>query len=229
MIQLNLLPDVKRQFISTRRTKRRVILGAVMVAAGSLGVLVMLFVAVNVVQKQHLNNLNKDIKTDLATLESVPDLDKVLTIQNQLASLPGLHDQKPVASRFLGFLSQVTPSSATISSAQIDFEQNIIVITGGADTHSTVNKFVDTLKFTDYTLADSSEAKKAFSEVVLGQFGKTEGGVSYSINLKFDAQIFNNASEVKLVVPTIVTTRSTTEKPTELFQQVPTNSSGAGQ
>lgn len=226
MIQFNLLPDVKLEYIKTRRTKRTVITAAGIVAATSLGLLIMLFIVVNVLQKQHLNNLNKDIKRDIGKLQSVQDLDKVLTIQNQLGSLPTLHDSKPVSSRFFGYIKQLTPTSATISAAKVDFTSGVITITGSADSLSTVNKYVDTLKFTDFTQTGSEDKKKAFSEVVLSSFSKGDKDVSYQITTNFDPLIFGGQNEVKLVVPSIISTRSTTEKPTDLFQKLPTNPGG---
>lgn len=219
MIQFNLLPDIKLEYIKTQKMKHRVVTVAIAAALASLTILVMLVLVVYVVQKQHLKHLNNDIKRDVAALQAIPDLDKVLTIQNQLQSLPGLHDDKPVASRFLGFLSQLTPSAATVSNAKIDFESNTISISGDTNSLSVVNQYVDTLKFTEYSVSGSDEKKLAFSEVVLSQFGKSDKGVTYKIDFKFDPEIFNGTKEVKLEVPNIVSTRSTTEKPTELFQQ----------
>lgn len=181
---------------------------------------------VYIVQKQHLRNLNSDIKRDVAALQAIPDLDKVLTIQNQLQSLPALHDGKPVSSRFLLYLSQLTPATATIGTAKVDFDSSTISISGDSNALSTVNKYVDTLKFTEYTVSGSDEKKRAFSEVVLSQFGKSDKGSTYKIDFKFEPEIFDGTKEVKLVVPNIVSTRSTTEKPTELFQQVPNSTGG---
>lgn len=227
MIQFNLLPDVKLDYIRTRKTKRSVITVATIVAASALGILLILFFVVNVVQKQQLKHLNNDIKRDIATLQGTKDLDKVLTIQNQLGSLPKLHDDKPVTSRFFGYLSQLTPTAATIAEAKLDYETNTISVSGGADSLTTVNKYVDTIKFTDYTMGNMPDKKKAFSEVVLSEFTKTEKGVTYKIDYKFDPMIFSSEDEVKLIVPNIVSTRSTTEKPTELFQQSTTKTQGS--
>ena len=226
-VQFNLLPDVKLEYIKTRKTKSRVVSIAVIAATVSFGLVILLFLAVNVVQKQHLNNLNKDIQQDTATLQSNPDLEKVLTIQNQLNSLPALHDQKPVSSRMLGYLTQITPVSATISSAEVDFANNTIKISGNASTIAVVNQYVDTLKFTDYTVEGSDEKKRAFSEVVQSQVGVSGPVFSYTIDFKFDPEIFNGTKNVKLEVPSIVSTRSTTEKPTDdLFKQQPQQTGG---
>ncbi len=227
MIQFNLLPDVKLEYIKTRKTKRTVVTAALVIGGSALGILILLFFFVNVLQKQHLSHLNSDIKRDIAKLQDTPDLDKVLTIQNQLNSLPALHDQKAVSSRFFGYLSQLTPTDATVSAAKISFDDSTITVNGDAKDITTVNKFVDTIKFTDYTVAGSDEKKKAFSNVVLTSFGKGEKSTSYSIQFSFDPAIFDGKGEVKLVVPSTVTTRSTTEKPTDLFQ--PSQTKPAGQ
>ncbi len=218
MIQLNLLPDIKLDYIKTKRTKRMVTLTAGGLAAISLGLLIVMFVVVNVLQKQHINNLTQDIAANSQTLQSTPDLNKILTIQNQLNALPELHSQKPETTRLFGFLKQVVPNNVSISQLDLDVASNALVFTGTAPDIQDVNTFVDTLKFTTYTV-EGAEAKKAFPEVVLTSFARNEKNTSYQISAKFDPAIFNNAQKVDLIVPKTVTTRSQTEKPAALFEQ----------
>lgn len=225
MIQFNLLPDVKLEFIKARRTQRLVILIAGLLGGVALFVFIVLFLVVNVWQRQHLHDLNKDIARDTKTLQAIPDLDKVLTVQNQLNSLTGLHEKDPATARLFTYLGQLTPAQATVSSVTADFTLNTLTISGSADALSTVNQFVDTLKFTTYTTNENTNAQKAFSDVVLTNFAKTDKGVTYEIALKFNPEIFNNTLQVQLSVPKIISTRSETQKPTDLFQQ----SSGSGQ
>jgi hypothetical protein len=229
MVQFNLLPEVKLEFIRTRRTKRLVMLVAIAIGATTLLVFIFLFIVVNVLQKQHISNLEDDIKKDTTTLKEMPDLGKVLTVQSQLTSLPGLHSQKPVSSRMFDYITQLTPEQATISHLIVDFDNKTIAINGKAQTLEVVNKFVDTIKFTDYKMADDKDQKRAFSDVVLKTFGRDEKEATYEINLTFDAAIFDNAHSVSLVVPKIISTRSQTEKPdVHLFEQQ-TNTQPAGQ
>jgi Tfp pilus assembly protein PilN len=216
MIQLNLLPNVKLEYIKARRLKRTVITTSVLIASAALTVLVLLFFGVAIIQKKHMDDLSKDIKTDTAKLKAVQDLDKILTVQNQLNSLPGLHDQKPVTSRLFGYIQQVTPQKASISSLQLDFDTQTLTIKGAADSISTVNKYVDTIKFTDFK--NGSEQKRAFSGVVLTTFGRDDKGASYEVSLKFEPAIFDSKNDISLIVPSIITTRSETEKPEALFQ-----------
>ncbi len=219
MIQFNLLPDVKLQFIKARRAKRVVMVVSALASGVVLTIFIALFMVVRVFQKQHSDNLTKDIKRDSHQLQATPELNKILTVQNQLGSLPELHNKKPVVSRLFNYLTQITPTQVNISKLDIDFEANSINITGDTDNLSTVNKFIDTIKFTDFNTSDGSKKGKSFSDVVLVNFGRNDKGATYNIVLVFDPVIFDTASEVTLTVPKIITTRSEIEKPGALFQQ----------
>ena len=219
MIQFNLLPDVKLEYIKARKSKRMVLLTSAGITAFSLVVFIGLFTVVNLLQTKHISDLNRDIKKYTTTLQSTPDLNKTLTVQNQLSSLTMLHEQKPLTSRLIDYLGQLTPAQATISSVKIDYTTNTINLSGNADALSTVNKYVDTLKFTTYTAAGQTNSKKAFSNVVLASFSSSDKGISYQVTFAFDPIIFDGTKQVTLVVPKIVSTRSETEKPSDLFQQ----------
>lgn len=224
MIQLNLLPDIKLAYVRARRLRRTVVVIAAIIAGSCLTAMVLLLITVQVVQTKYLNDLNKDIATNTKKLESSPNLNKILTIQNQLNNLTPLHDQKPVATRINKYIQQVTPKDVSIASINLDFVANKMTVTGKAASVALVNQYVDTYKFTTYKTATTGDSSpKAFSQVVLTSYSLptattgTTAGASYTITLSFDPIIFNNKEEVQLVVPTQITTRSETEKPT-LFQ-----------
>ncbi len=225
MIQFNLLPDVKMQYIKAKNVKRTVMVVSAIVAASSLAIFIMMFLAVNVFQKTHMNNLAADIKTDSETLKNTPELNKVLTVQNQLNSLPDLHGKKPVVSRLFEYIKQTTPNQVNIGDIVVDFDAKTFVVKGTTDALSTVNKFTDTLKFTKYKYTADNQEKtgKAFTGVVLSSFSKNEKATTYEVKLSYDEVIFNSAYAVTLEVPKITTTRSETEKPTDLFQALPVN------
>jgi len=237
MIQLNLLPDVKLEFIRAQRTSRMIISVALLVTAGAVTILVLLL-SFGGLQKKHLSDLNKDITTKSSQLKNQPQIDRILTIQNQLASLNTLHDQKPAASRLFNYLNQVTPTQETISSFTVDFNAKTVSISGNADALSSVNKFVDTLKFTNYKVKGDSTVTPAFSNVVLASFGLTSPGPStggandlppatFTITLAYDPAIFDITKSVKLTIPAKVTTRSEIDQPTALFKEAPKTSTEA--
>lgn len=229
MVQFNLLPDIKIQYLKARHEKRIFMLASTIVVIASVSILVLLFSFVFVVQRKSINDLNKDISSKGGQLRSTADLDKILTVQNQLKSLTGLHDQKAVVNSLFGYVSQVTPSDVSIARLTLDFAQSTITITGSAKSLEVVNIFTDTLKFTTYaTETNKDQEKNAFLEVVLTNFGRDANNATYTINAKFDPIIFSEQEKVTLTVPNKVTTRSEVAQPSALFQNQQTQT-GQGQ
>lgn len=243
MIQFNLLPDVKIEYIKAQYRKRLAITISVVVSAVFLGLLILLLLFVKVGQTRHMDALTNDIQAGTNKLKENQDIDKILTIQNQLNSLPRLHNDKLISSRLFDYLVQLTPNQATISDVTLDLEANTLSIKGNADSLSNVNKFADTLKFTNYKVGGTSPKEgKAFSGVVLTNFtvgsetNSTQPSkqVSYEINLSFDPVIFANSmqedgkpAEVSLIVPKIISTRSELGKPDDvLFDSQPQDKEG---
>lgn len=226
MIQLNLLPDVKLQYIRAQQQRRLVFAVSFLVSAVSVGMLVLLL-AYGALQKTNLGHLNKDINSETAELKAKPDINKILTVQNQLGSLTALHATKPAATRVFGYLNQVTPTDSGISTLKIDFTTLSITIDGGSDSLTAVNKYVDTLKYTKYSVDKGVTSKKAFSSVVLSSFGvNNEGGpgtrpTSFSISLTYDPAIFDITQNTELQVPSQTTTRAGLDSSTDLFQAAP--------
>jgi hypothetical protein len=221
MIQFNLLPDVKIQYIKAKRMKRTVTTIAVLAAGVSLFVMVSLFLLINVAQKKHLEDLTKDIAKKTSDIQKTEGISKIVTIQNQLQSLDQAHEKKPVTSRLSGYIETITPANVTVSKLEVNFVDGNMELSGKAEQLANINKFVDTIKFTKYSVKDVEGEKDAFSNVVLDAFEKTEEGITYTIKFNFDLTIFDTKSDVKINVPTITTNRSATEKPPALFQSSP--------
>jgi len=231
MIQFNLLPDIKLEYIKAEHTRRLVIALSVVVTAVSVLILLS-FLSLTAVHHKRISNFNTKINSDNSKVENQTDINKVLTVQNQLESLTALHAGKPAATRLADYLNETTPVTANINSFDIDFTQQTMIITGTADSLSTINQYVDTLKFTTYSTSSSSDSTKAFSNVVLSSFGLTQHEASYTVNLSYDPAIFDITQDVKLTVPNQVTTRSETSQPTDLFKlpvDSTTKATGTGQ
>ncbi len=222
MIELNLLPDVKLEFIKSQRMLRLVLTIAVIVSAAAIAILLILL-SIDGIQRKHLNDLNGDVDSLTKQLQNEPQINKILTVQNQLNSLTALHDTKPAAAQLANYLNDVTPVQVYITELKADFTMQTMSITGTADSLSSVNKYIDTLKFTTYTSDKTNSTNKAFNNVVLKTFGVNAGSqspnqaVNYEIDLSYDKNIFDVTQQIKLVVPSQVTTRSELDKPNDLF------------
>lgn len=243
MTQFNLLPDVKLEYIRAQRMQRMVLSISFVVTATAVTILVLLF-ASSLAQKKHLHDLNDDVTKESKELQEKPQIKRVLTVQNQLQSLTDLHAAKPALPQLPIYLDQVTPATVTIGNFTIDTVNKTITITGGADALSSVNKYVDTLKFTKYEskyklsekekqenkkVQTDPERKAAFSSVVLTAFAvasstATPGAppVTYTITTGYDPVIFDITKEVTLLVPpNFVTTRSALPQAVDLFKATP--------
>ena len=222
MVQFNLLPDVKKEYIKARRTKRLILTVSTLAVAGSLAVTVVLFLFVAIAQNKSIDDLSEDISSDISTLRSTNDLDKILTIQSQLDALPELHQQKPELSRAFEYLIQLTPADIKIQEVKIDNIENTMQITGSASDLASINRFADTLKFSRYSTPDEKD-KVPFSSVIT-TLNRNEEKSTYEIDVVYDPQLFDNSLEIKMVVPeNKVTTRSTLGKPdlsnNDLFEE----------
>lgn len=216
MIQFNLLPDIKLEYMRARRTKRTVMFVSSAVSIAALSIFVVLVVGVKVVQRQHIDNLTDDIKVSSTNLRNTENLNEILTIQNQLNSLAGLHEQKVATTRLLDYVRQFTPQNVSISSFDIDYVESTVTVTGAAPTLVDVNRYADTLKFTKFLAEGNTEL--AFSEVVLSSFGKSDKGASYTITFKYDPGLFDNTKLVLLQVPADTITTRSQDKPELLFE-----------
>ena len=227
-VQFNLLPDVKMTYVKAQRTKNLVITGAFIVSGIAIGLFVILFLSVNVVQKKMLGDADKDIARYTAQLQAVPDIEQALTIQNQLTSLSNLHQSKHISSRIFDYLAQITPANVTITQINLDYVANTMTLTGKADSQLSVNKFIDTLRYANYKTGSDISKDKAFTKVTETTFSIASGDVSYGLSANFNPALFANNivdSEGKsitpvIVVPDLTTTHANPDDPANgLFNQ----------
>lgn len=217
MVQLNLLPDVKLEYIKTKRTKRLVILGSLVVIVVSIGLFTAMFSYVKIAQKQHMKHLDNDIDSGISTIQNTPEIDKILTVQNQLTVINGQHDQKAAVTRALPYIAQLLPAGSKVNQFDVDITGQTMSLTGITPDIVNTNKLVDTLKFAQYKTKSGLNGSP-FSDVVLTSYGAESGKESsFAISMKFDPVIFKNTEEVSITVPGIVSTRSSTEKPNIQF------------
>lgn len=212
-VQFNLLPDSKLEFNRTQSTKRMVLIIGVLASAVSLCILLAMLGLVDVVQKKMMNDAQKRVDSSNQQLKQL-DVDKIITVQNQLKTLPELHDKKHIMSHIFTYLPAITPPNVSISELDIDLAQNTLKLSGTAPTQKDVNTFIDTLKYATYKVGSNSPAP-AFQGVVESGFGITTSGVGYSIDMTFDPQLFQNMkdSQGSPVTPTVSVDKSAINSP----------------
>jgi Tfp pilus assembly protein PilN len=227
MIQLNLLPDLKKEFLKSQKTKGVVISGSILVTIGALGLSALLFVYVTFLQQIQIGLATDDIKAKESQLKAIPDVDKYLTIQAQLASLPDLHNNKGSYSRlfdYLGVINPSAPNNVNLSNLQLSTADKSIALTGTTASFETLNVFVDTLKNAQVGYKKEGQTdtttEKMFDQVLVQSSGFARIGsqnlVSFSIKTVYKDSAFDvRNSDAKAGVPNITTTQSVTQSPTK--------------
>lgn len=232
MIQLNLLPDLKKEFIQAQKAKALVITVAIFVTLGAIGVSALLFVYVTFVQQFQVTLASDDIARKLKDLKDIPDVDKYLTVQNQLSSLPELHDSKGSYKRLFDFLAVVNPSAPnniTLNELRVSTEEKSVVFTGTTASFETLNTFVDTLKNVEISFKQNGQGDKVTDKIfeqVLVQSAdivrsNSQTVVGFTVKTVYkDAAFDIRNTEMTAKVPNITTTPSVTESP-QLFNNRP--------
>lgn len=231
MIQFNLLPDIKKEYITAKKTKALVISSAIITTMAAVGLSILFFLYVTFIQQLQISLISGDIKKKSDTLNGVQDLSKYLTIQNQLSALPDLHAQKGAYSRlftFLPILNPSAPNNVKLTTLQFSQADKTMVFTGSTATFESLNIFVDTLRNAEISYKEPGVAtikkEKMFDSVavensVLSRVSNTIL-VSFTIQTIYKDAVFDIHNDgVTATIPTITTTQSITESPKpQLFE-----------
>ncbi len=227
MLTLNLLPDVKRQYLRAKRLETRVIAIAILSALAAAGLVVVLAMWVYGVQTLQKSAGADAVKKNFAELKSIPYAENYLTLQNQLANISQLHGDKKVYSRLFDVLSKLNPSepnTVLLSSVNLsDESQGLLELDGTTKTFTGLETFRDTLKNAslNYTPKGSNESTKVplFSNVTvvsqnLGKDKDNAPAVAFKITATIDSNTFARTTQnFTIDVPKKDTTQAKQDAP----------------
>ncbi len=159
MIEINLVPDVKQELIHAERVRSVVISLTILIGLVAVGIVVLLSLWVFGVQAARGALTDNTIKKESAKLSSVEDLSSSLTIQNQLAVLPSLQQNKQIDSRIFDVLTTINPpapNTVSISKLAIDSTAKTISIDAqSAGGYPALDVFKKTILATKFQYTDS--------------------------------------------------------------------------
>lgn len=224
MIQLNLLPDVKKEFLRAQSARRKTIAISILVTIIAAGLTAVVAIYVYAVQNGIKYLQTEDIKSKSSELSSVKDIDKYLTIQNQLAQLSSLHNNKNNFSRLIDFLPRLNPAppqNIVLSNLEVDTTTTTITFKGRVQDYGALTTFKDTLNnatFTSTRNGQEVDATKLFTEVkiesALYEKTNTTSGVTFTIAAVYDSAVFKQENtNVLVTVPNKETTGSVVGSP----------------
>jgi len=200
VIEVNLLPAVKREYLKAQQMKHAVIVGSVLISAIAVVVLALLYMYVNIVQPQHQKNIQKDIDAAQQEIKSKENGVKIVTVQGVLETLPGLQDQKLITSNLFTYLTSFTPREVSYSNIKLDLEGNTLVLQGTATNFEQANILANNLKSAKFTYKQDDDQQTAtpFSNVIFDGLSRSDQAqdgksVSFQITLTVDPVIFSQA------------------------------------
>ena len=214
MIEINLLPNVKRELLKTRVMRNRVISISFLVGGASIATVVVLALilgsqfAAEAVQGGVIKDRNDK-------LMAVEDLNKVVTIQHQLTKINEQHSRKKLNSRIFDVVTAVNPvapNNVSFSDIKVNPESKTITLEGSA-----VNGYsaLETLKKTilntkvQTTDGDKSSEVSLTKEIKDGDtsFGENSEGkkvLQFSFSFEYAEELLAPANNgtVSVLTPT---------------------------
>ena len=214
MIEINLLPNVKRELLKTRVMRNRVISISFLVGGVSIAAVVVLALilgsqfAAEAVQGGVIKDRNDK-------LMAVEDLNKVVTIQHQLTKINEQHSGKKINSRVFDVVTAVNPvapNNVSFSDIKVNPGSKTITLEGSA-----VNGYsaLETLKKTilntkvQTTDGDKSSEVSLTKEIKDGDtsFGENSEGkkvLQFSFSFEYAEELLEPANNgtVSVLTPT---------------------------
>lgn len=214
MIEINLLPNVKRELLKTRAMRNRVISISFLVGGASIAAVVVLALILGsqIAAEAIQNGVIKDRNDKLMAVE---DLNKVVTIQHQLTKINEQHSGKKINSRIFDVVTAVNPvapNNVSFSDIKVNPESKTITLEGSA-----VNGYsaLETLKKTilntkvQTTDGDKSSEVSLTKEIKDGDtsFGENSEGkkvLQFSFSFEYAEELLAPANNgtVSVLTPT---------------------------
>ena len=214
MIEINLLPNVKRELLKTRAMRNRVISISFLVGGASIAAVVVLALILGsqIAAEAVQNGVIKDRNDKLMAVE---DLNKVVTIQHQLTKINEQHSGKKINSRIFDVVTAVNPvapNNVSFSDIKVNPESKTITLEGSA-----VNGYsaLETLKKTilntkvQTTDGDKSSEVSLTKEIKYGDtsFGENSEGkkvLQFSFSFEYAEELLAPANNgtVSVLTPT---------------------------
>ena len=214
MIEINLLPNVKRELLKTRVMRNRVVSISFLVGGASIAAVVVLALILGsqIAAEAVQNGVIKDRNDKLMAVE---DLNKVVTIQHQLTKINEQHSGKKLNSRIFDVVTAVNPvapNNVSFSDIKVNPGSKTITLEGSA-----VNGYsaLETLKKTilntkvQTTDGDKSSEVSLTKEIKDGDtsFGENSEGkkvLQFSFSFEYAEELLAPANNgtVSVLTPT---------------------------
>lgn len=214
MIEINLLPNVKRELLKTRVMRNRVISISFLVGGASIAAVVVLALILGsqIAAEAVQNGVIKDRNDKLMAVE---DLNKVVTIQHQLTKINEQHSGKKLNSRIFDVVTAVNPvapNNVSFSDIKVNPGSKTITLEGSAvNGYSALETLKKTILNTKVQTADGDKSSEVSltKEIKDGDtsFGENSEGkkvLQFSFSFEYAEELLAPANNgtVSVLTPT---------------------------
>ena len=215
MIEINLLPNVKRELLKTRAMRNRVISISFLVGGASIAAVVVLALILGsqIAAEAVQNGVIKDRNDKLMAVE---DLNKVVTIQHQLTKINEQHSGKKINSRIFDVVTAVNPvapNNVSFSDIKVNPESKTITLEGSAvNGYSALETLKKTILNTKVQTTDgdkSSEGSRTKEikdgDTSVGENSEGKKVLQFSFSFEYAEELLspaNNNGTVSVLTPT---------------------------
>ena len=182
-ITINLLPDLHQAKLKAKRYRQLAVGSSIVVCSASLGIVLVLFIAVQA-QNVQMDRLKNSIQEKEAIWVGTPNLQKILTTQQNLVFLPQLYKERAYMTKFLNLLGSVSPKDIALQSLDLD-SANTLKVIGRSRNYAAATKFAKALEASNVTLGPGAGRDNLpnFSNINLGALATaTDGKVDFTLS-----------------------------------------------
>ena len=169
--EINLVPDIKNEFIKTLKFRNLVFFLCIIVSAASL-VVILVFVTITGGQKNFINAKESTIATLEQKISDYSDLSDFLTIHDQLSNISAITENKTMLSRVFNVLSAIIPTGAdyiSISELSTDLSGEYPIFRFEAQANAGTDPFID------YNVLDSFKKSMQYMRYDYGTYVDKNG------------------------------------------------------
>lgn len=182
MVQINLLPDARKEKLRDQSNRQLAISAATTaVLASVIGIALLL--VINGAQTLQIRLLTNSINDKAKQItQDVPDAQAIATAQRATDSLASLYSSQVKMSNFFKVLGSVSNNDVSISSVSLDVA-NKMTVTGVARSYNAASKLAEAMKASNVTLGQGASPSNTpdFSNVLLNSLSGDQGKVSFTI------------------------------------------------
>ncbi len=213
-VEVNLVPDVKYEFIKAEIMRSRATTISVLVTIASVAVVALVSLVTFGLQSFLISSVDKKINEQFNSYKSYEGVNQILTIQNQLSKIGPLHQDKPISSRLFSMMVSIMDgggNTARISRLDFNAETNYIRIEG-----QSYDGFIALERLQKSIVATSLSYKTEDGEVILtpltdkvatnepSTYGQDSSGhevLMFNIGFIADEIMFDFDKDITLVGP----------------------------